>query len=94
MAIIMKKTILMGLFIGIFAVFAMATTSAMSAVYASTDDDEEKPTQQCSLGSQDDKNCENARDNHAKHKEKVRDDNTNNDDGQNRALENLAYKSG
>jgi hypothetical protein len=67
----------------------------MSAVFASSDDDdEEKPTRQCSLGSQDDKNCENARDNHEKHKERADDNNLNNDGGQDRALENLAYKSG
>ncbi len=91
----MKKTILMGLLFGILATIAVATTGTTSAVFASSDDDdEEKPTRQCSLGSQDDKNCENARANHEKHKDMTRDDNTNNDSGQDRALENLAYKSG
>jgi hypothetical protein len=45
----MKKTILMGLFIGIFTVFAMASTTAMSAVYASSDDDE-KPNAPMFIG--------------------------------------------
>jgi hypothetical protein len=90
----MKKILFMGLILGIVATIAVATTSAMSAVNASTDDDEEKPTRQCSLGSQDDKNCENARANHEKHKDMTRDDKPNNDGGQDRALENLAYKSG
>jgi hypothetical protein len=90
----MKKTILMGLFIGIFAVFAMASTTAMSAVYASNDG-----SRQCSEGSQDDKNCQNAIDNYKKHKDRVDkfggsfgDGNPNNDDGQERTLENLEDK--
>lgn len=86
MATIMKKTILMGLFIGIFAVFAMATTSAMSSVYASNDG-----SRQCSEGSQDDKNCQNAIDNYKKHKERAF-DKDNNDQGQQRTLENLEDK--
>ena len=91
----MEKTIFVGLILGIVATIAVAITSSMSAVYASSDDDDdEKPTRQCSLGSQDDKNCENARANHEKHKDMTRDANTNNDGGQDRALENLAYKSG
>ena len=82
----MEKTIFVGLILGIVATIAVATTSAMSTVYASNDG-----SRQCSEGSQDDKNCLNAIDNYKKHKERAF-DKDNNDQGQQRTLENLEDK--
>jgi hypothetical protein len=74
-----------GLILGIVATTAVATTSAMSAVYASNDG-----SQQCSDAIID-KNCQNAIDNYKKHKERAF-DKDNNDQGQQRTLENLEDK--
>lgn len=93
----MEKTIFVGLILGIVATIAVATTGTISAAFADNGDDDDKPTRQCSEGSQEDKNCQNAIDNYKKHKERVDefgsgDGNPNNDGGQERTLENLEYK--